>query len=106
MEHQNRVRWWEGRTGSDIIGDLTSLGWIFGEREYGDVRWRDLPATGQLIRKANSLLHELRESEARKHISPLSSRAPRFAGSNSKGAPARSVLAERKTCRRQPVMSG
>lgn len=58
MEQRNRVRWWDGRTGSDVIGDLTPQGWTFAEREYCDVRRYSLAATEELVQKANSLLRE------------------------------------------------
>ncbi len=55
MKCNTRVRWWDGRSGSDVIGDFTAQGWQFFEKPYGEIRWFDLSASAELIKKAEAV---------------------------------------------------
>jgi len=53
MENCKRVRFWDNDTGSDYLAEWVSEHWVFWEREWGGVRWYEVPATEKLLRKVS-----------------------------------------------------
>ena len=56
MQKNLRFRFWDYGTGSEYIADRISGHWQFSEREWGGVRWYDVPATPLLRLKLEAWL--------------------------------------------------
>jgi hypothetical protein len=56
MRDGERVRLWDNNTGSEYLADWVSGHWVFAEREWGGVRWYDVPTTEELLQKLGAWL--------------------------------------------------
>jgi len=56
VQRNTRFRFWDRNTGSEYIADWISDHWQFAEREWGGVRWYDIPATPLLQRELEAWL--------------------------------------------------
>ena len=59
MQLKARVNFWDGRTGSSYIGEIEDGKWHLWEKEWGGVKWAEVPPTTELVRMAEVRLRGL-----------------------------------------------